>query len=114
MVKCDAKVQRDLAVILRFVRLVILVLTVHLLVLPGFQSLKPQIVWSTGSLPLLGDLSLLDDLKPWGTLDLWELLKLLLLVAELRSTIILIKFELETLLFLQLRGAAEGILSGES
>ena len=41
MVKCDAKVERDLAVILRFVRLVILVLTVHLLVLPGFQNLKP-------------------------------------------------------------------------
>lgn len=91
-----------------------MVLTVHLLVLPGFQSLKPQIIWATGSLPLLSDLSLLDDLEPWGTFDLWELLKLLLLVSELRSTIILIKFELKTLLFLQLWGAAEGILSGES
>jgi hypothetical protein len=57
---------------------------------------------------------LLDHLKPWGTFDLWELLKMLLLVPELRSTIILIKFELEALLFLQLWGAAEGILSGES
>ena len=57
---------------------------------------------------------MLDHLEPWGTLDLWKLLKLLLLVPELRSTIILIEFELETLLFLQLRGAAEGILSGES
>jgi len=57
---------------------------------------------------------LLDHLEPWGTFDLWELLKLLLLVPELWSTIILIKFELETLLFLQLRGAAEGILPGES
>lgn len=40
---------------------------------------------------------------------------MLLFVAELWSTIILVKFELETLLFLQLWwGAAQGILSGES
>jgi len=57
---------------------------------------------------------LLDYLKTWGSFDLWELLKMLLFVSELRSTIILIEFELETLLFLQLWGAAEGILSGES
>jgi len=37
----------------------------------------------------------------------------LLFVSELRSTIILIQSELETLLLLQLWGAAEGILPGE-
>ena len=41
------------------------------------------------------------------------MLQVLLFVSELRSTIILIQSELETLLLLQLWGAAEGILPGE-
>jgi len=40
-------------------------------------------------------------------------LQVLLFVSELRSTIVFIQSELETLLLLELRGAAEGILPGE-